>query len=65
METVMSALRASENASPPLNMHRALIFSGATVFTLSMSVFLLRGQQRRREMDVRQAELAKERAGEL
>lgn len=58
--SVMSALRAPDSASPPQNMHRALIFSGVTVFTLAMSVFVFRGHQRRREMDARQAEMNRE-----
>ena len=41
-------------------MHRALIFSGVTVFSLAMSVFVFRGHQRRREMDARQAEVNRE-----
>jgi len=49
---IMSALRDSESASPPRNMRRSLIFNGATIFSLSMSIFLFCGRQRRREKDM-------------
>lgn len=49
---VMSALRASESANPPKNMHAALIFNGVLIVAVVASVFLLRGRQRRRESDV-------------
>ncbi|KAI5123266.1 hypothetical protein M0805_001355 [Coniferiporia weirii] len=52
---VMSVLRAPESASPPKNMHRALIFNGVTIFVTTMSIFLFRGRQRRREEDARAA----------
>lgn len=48
---VMSALRASDGANPPRNMHRALVFNGATICTVTASILLLRGRQRRREND--------------
>lgn len=48
----MSALRDSDSASPPRNMRRALIFNGATIFSITMSIFLFRGRQRRRELDM-------------
>ncbi|THH01887.1 hypothetical protein EW145_g6842 [Phellinidium pouzarii] len=55
---VMSALRAPASASPPLNMHRALVFNGVTIFATTMSIFLFRGRQRRRERDVSAATAA-------
>jgi len=45
------ALRAGPDASPPLNMKRSLIFAGVIVLVGSLSVFLLRGHERRKEMD--------------
>ncbi|KAF8207013.1 major facilitator superfamily domain-containing protein [Mycena galopus ATCC 62051] len=47
------ALRAGVNGSPPLNMHRALIFNGAFVVASSLLVFMLRGKQVRKELDKR------------
>jgi hypothetical protein len=32
-------------------MHNALLFNGITIFAASLAAFLLRGQQRRRELD--------------
>ncbi|EJD00097.1 MFS general substrate transporter [Fomitiporia mediterranea MF3/22] len=49
---VMSALRASSSATPPRNMHRALIFNGATIFSCTILILFFRGRQRRREKDV-------------
>ncbi|KAL5499054.1 hypothetical protein ACEPAH_1572 [Sanghuangporus vaninii] len=49
--TVMSALRAPSDASPPQNMHRSLIYSGASICGGTVFVLFLRGQQRRRERD--------------
>ncbi|KAL5522667.1 hypothetical protein ACEPAG_8685 [Sanghuangporus baumii] len=48
---VMSALRTSSDASPPQNMHRSLIYSGASICGGTVCVIFLRGQQRRREKD--------------
>lgn len=48
----MQALRASDSASPPLNMHRSLIFLGVFICVVVSSVLLLRGRQARRETDV-------------
>ncbi|KAJ6553575.1 major facilitator superfamily domain-containing protein [Mycena vulgaris] len=48
---VQGALRAGLGGHPPLNMHRALIFSGACVLSTALSVFLIRGKQVRKEMD--------------
>ncbi|KAJ7881071.1 major facilitator superfamily domain-containing protein [Mycena olivaceomarginata] len=45
------ALRAGTNGSPPLNMHRALIFNGASVVAISSLIFLVRGRQVRKELD--------------
>ena len=47
----MSDLRASPDASPPENMHRSLIYSGASICCGTVFVIFLRGQQRRREKD--------------
>jgi hypothetical protein len=48
---VEGALRAGPDANPPLNMHRALIFNGAVVLTVCASIFFIRGQQTRKELD--------------
>ena len=48
----MSALRAPESASPPQNMHRALIFNGVTILAVTVTIFLFHGRQRRREKDL-------------
>ncbi|TDL20024.1 MFS general substrate transporter [Rickenella mellea] len=53
---VEAALRAGVDARPPQNMHRALIFQGAFVVVACSTVLLLRGKQRRREMDVQKFE---------
>ncbi|KAJ6577555.1 major facilitator superfamily domain-containing protein, partial [Mycena capillaripes] len=45
------ALRAGSDGHPPLNMHRALIFNGAFVVVTSLSVFVIRGKQVRKELD--------------
>ncbi|KAJ6596043.1 major facilitator superfamily domain-containing protein [Mycena sp. CBHHK59/15] len=45
------ALRAGPSAHPPLNMHRALIFSGAVVMSVTLLVFRIRGKQVRKELD--------------
>lgn len=49
---VMSALRASENASPPLNMHHSLHFQGIFTVVGTAGILFFRGHQRRREKDV-------------
>jgi len=46
-----TALRASPDANPPLNMRRALIFNGAFIMASASFVFFLRGKQARRELD--------------
>ena len=51
----MSALRAPEDASPPLNMHRSLIYSGTSICTAAMTILLFRGEQKRRMKDARVA----------
>ncbi|TCD60820.1 hypothetical protein EIP91_009489 [Steccherinum ochraceum] len=48
---VNGALRGSETANPPLNMHRALIFQGAFICGSVVLVVFLKGRQARREMD--------------
>jgi len=50
---VEGALRASPTASPPLNMHKALIFNGVFIVLMCISVIFIRGTQVRRENDVR------------
>ena len=50
---VDGALRAPPTASPPLNMHKALIFNGTFIMVMCISVFFVRGTQVRRENDVR------------
>ncbi|TFY82793.1 hypothetical protein EWM64_g1222 [Hericium alpestre] len=52
------ALRAPSTASPPLNMHRAIIFNGAWVFASCWFVFLFNGRQARRERDERMLKAA-------
>ncbi|CAA7261775.1 unnamed protein product [Cyclocybe aegerita] len=47
----MGALRAGEDASPPLNMKRALIFNGVVVLAVCCSVFFLHGHQKRKRLD--------------
>ena len=54
----MSALRAPENANPPNNMHVSMIFNGVFILSATLSVFVLRGHQRRREMDEQMRVLA-------
>lgn len=48
---VQGALRADETATPPLNMHRALIFNGSFIIVASLSVFFIRGKQVRKRAD--------------
>ncbi|KZO95536.1 MFS general substrate transporter [Calocera viscosa TUFC12733] len=55
---VEGALRASADANPPLNMHRAIIFQAIVVLVLCAAVFGLEGRQARREMDKEKAEEA-------
>lgn len=49
--TVQGALRADENANPPLNMHRALIFNGSFIMAASSLVFFIEGKQARKTLD--------------
>jgi MFS transporter, FLVCR family, MFS-domain-containing protein 7 len=46
-----NALREGPDASPPLNMRRALIFNASFVVSVGSLVFLLRGKQVRKELD--------------
>lgn len=46
-----SALRASSTGSPPLNMHRAIIFNAIFTTFAVLLVFGLEGRQARRERD--------------
>jgi MFS transporter, FLVCR family, MFS-domain-containing protein 7 len=48
---VENALREGPEASPPLNMKKALIFQGVIILTVCLSVFGLRGEQTRRKRD--------------
>ncbi|KAJ8582275.1 MFS general substrate transporter [Rhizopogon salebrosus TDB-379] len=50
------ALRASATASPPYNMHAALVLNGVFVAVFSVSIFFVRAKQARREMDERMAQ---------
>ncbi|KAJ7666282.1 major facilitator superfamily domain-containing protein [Mycena rosella] len=50
---VQGALRAGPGGTPPLNMHRALVFNGAFVLSVALFVFLIRGKQVRKELDER------------
>jgi len=56
--SVEGALRASESASPPKNMRRALIFQGSFLCAIVSSVVLIKGKQRRRELDEMRAKEA-------
>jgi hypothetical protein len=56
---VESALRANQDAHPPLNMHRSLIFNGVFVMVPMLFIFLMKGKQVRKEMD--EKELLEER----
>ena len=55
---VEGALRAGQNANPPLNMHRAFIFQGALVTSVVAFVYLLEGKQTRRNLDEEKREEA-------
>ncbi|KAJ3570015.1 hypothetical protein NP233_g4678 [Leucocoprinus birnbaumii] len=48
---VQGALRASDDATPPLNMHRALIFNASFIMVACSSIFLIRGKQVRKRAD--------------
>ncbi|KAG1802840.1 MFS general substrate transporter [Suillus plorans] len=50
------ALRASATASPPYNMHTALVLHGVIVMVVGSSVVFVRAKQARREMDERMAQ---------
>ncbi|KIK67132.1 hypothetical protein GYMLUDRAFT_217102 [Collybiopsis luxurians FD-317 M1] len=52
---VYDALRASPDASPPLNMRRGLIFNGVFVMTSVLSVWLIKGEQVRKKIDEEKA----------
>ncbi|KAJ7449413.1 hypothetical protein B0H11DRAFT_2332146 [Mycena galericulata] len=45
------ALRASPNAKPPLNMHRALVLNGSVAMSTYAIIFFLRGKQTRKRVD--------------
>ncbi|KZT58894.1 MFS general substrate transporter [Calocera cornea HHB12733] len=55
---VEGALRAPEDADPPLNMHRAVIFQSVVVMVLCAAVFGLEGRQVRRQIDKEKADEA-------
>lgn len=63
MVLVGGALRAPPTASPPLNMHKALIFNGVFIMVACASIFFIRGTQVRRENDVRMGKERQERGG--
>jgi len=48
---VSNSLRADSSASPPLNMHRAIIFVAVFGLTPAILVQFLRGKQSRRQLD--------------
>ncbi|XP_006460643.1 hypothetical protein AGABI2DRAFT_192274 [Agaricus bisporus var. bisporus H97] len=48
---VEGSLRADENASPPLNMRRALVFQGSFIMVASSLIFFVRGEQVRKRSD--------------
>ncbi|KAJ7072374.1 major facilitator superfamily domain-containing protein [Mycena amicta] len=62
---VEGALRAGSDASPPLNMRNALIFNGAVVMIFAASVFFLRGQQTRKQVDREKVEKSQARTNEV
>ncbi|KAF9263409.1 MFS general substrate transporter [Marasmius fiardii PR-910] len=53
---VEDALRASPNATPPLNMRRALIFQATFVILAAVLTMCIRGKQKRKELDERKAQ---------
>ncbi|KAK7676965.1 hypothetical protein QCA50_020083 [Cerrena zonata] len=57
---VEGAMRASDSADPPNNLHSALIFQGAFVCALVIFIFFLHGEQKRRRTDEHHAQKAKE-----
>jgi hypothetical protein len=46
-----TALRASPDANPPLNMRQALIFNGAFITASAFFIVFISGKQARRELD--------------
>ncbi|KAH9922288.1 MFS general substrate transporter [Epithele typhae] len=48
---IEGALRAGTDASPPQNMHRAIVFQGAVVASALALVYLVEGKQTRRAAD--------------
>ena len=48
---VQGALRADDTAQPPLNMRKSLIFNGAFIMAVGSTIFFLKGEQVRKEMD--------------
>lgn len=48
---MQGALRASPDATPPLNMRRALIFNGVFAMVAAAFVVPLKGKQDRRRID--------------
>jgi len=48
---VSNRLRAPSSASPPMNMHKTLIFCGVFGLTPAATIQFLRGKQSRRELD--------------
>ncbi|KAF7315391.1 MFS general substrate transporter [Mycena indigotica] len=62
---VEGALRAGPNASPPLNMRKALIFNGAVVMAFASAVFFLRGEQTRKHVDKEKLDKSRARTNEV
>ena len=48
---VEGALRAGPDASPPLNMHRAIVFQAAIVCSAVATIYTIEGKQTRRVQD--------------
>lgn len=48
---IENALQAGDNASPPGNMHKALIVTGGIMLGTSVLQVLLKGKQTRRTLD--------------
>ena len=60
---VEGAMRASDSANPPKNLHNALIFQGAFVLGLVGFILLLHGEQKRRRADEQHANVLKDQVG--
>lgn len=56
--TAQQALRAGPNASPPLNMKRALLFNGIFCVVGGFTSLLLKGEQKRKIQDEEKKQLS-------